>query len=147
MADLIERQAAIDAIRKDMYADKDYMSGLICDGIEDVLKALPSAQPEIMSDGTLHVTVDTDISTIGRVLVSQSGTQFGNMYYADGEEWIPVKERLPEEGNYYLTTVVYPYNGARYMKELYGDKDGFGIFADFHVIAWMPMEPWKGKET
>ena len=49
MAEYIDRQAAIDAIRKDMYADKDYMSALICDGIEDVLKSLPSAnvQPVI----------------------------------------------------------------------------------------------------
>ena len=42
-----------------------------------------AVQPEIMSDGTLHVTADTDISTIGRVLVSQSGTSFGNLYYGD----------------------------------------------------------------
>lgn len=43
MSDYIDRQAAIDAIRKDMYADKDYMSAMICDGIEDVLKSLSSA--------------------------------------------------------------------------------------------------------
>jgi hypothetical protein len=44
--DVISRAAAIDAIRKDMYADKDYMSAVICDGIESVLRGLPSAQPE-----------------------------------------------------------------------------------------------------
>lgn len=48
MSDLISRKAAIDAIRKDMYADKDYMSAMICEGIEDVLNGLPSAQPEII---------------------------------------------------------------------------------------------------
>lgn len=47
MNDLISRQAAIDAIRKDMYADKDYMSAIICEGIENVLNNLPSAQPEL----------------------------------------------------------------------------------------------------
>lgn len=46
MSDLISRQAAIDAIREDMYADRDYMSGLIFEGIEAVLNSLPSAQPE-----------------------------------------------------------------------------------------------------
>ena len=48
MSDLISRQAAIKAIRKDMYADKDYMSAMICEGIEDVLNGLPSADPEII---------------------------------------------------------------------------------------------------
>lgn len=43
MDDLISRQAAIDAIRKDMYADTDYLSSLICDGISDVLNGLPAA--------------------------------------------------------------------------------------------------------
>lgn len=37
---------AMDAIRKDMHADMDYMSAIICDGIEDVLNSLPSADPE-----------------------------------------------------------------------------------------------------
>lgn len=85
MSDLIDRQAAIDAIRKDMYADKDWMSACICDGIENVLNELPSAKPEVQSDGTLSITVDSDISQIRRVLVSQEGTQYGNMYYADAE--------------------------------------------------------------
>lgn len=46
MSDLISRKAAIKAIRKDMYADKDYMSAMICEGIEDVLNGVPSAEPE-----------------------------------------------------------------------------------------------------
>lgn len=45
MIDLISRKAAIKAIRKDMYADKDYMSAMICEGIEDVLNGVPSAEP------------------------------------------------------------------------------------------------------
>lgn len=51
MADLISRQAAIDAIRKDMYADTDYMSDLICVGIADVLNKLPSADVQPVRHG------------------------------------------------------------------------------------------------
>ena len=45
MSDLISRQAALDAIRKDMYVDEDMLSDLICCGIESVLNGLPSAEP------------------------------------------------------------------------------------------------------
>lgn len=46
MSDLISRKAAIKAIRKDMYADKDFMSAMICEGIEYMLNGVPSAEPE-----------------------------------------------------------------------------------------------------
>lgn len=46
MNDLISRKAAIKAIRKDMYADKDFMSAMICEGIEYMLNSVPSAEPE-----------------------------------------------------------------------------------------------------
>ena len=42
-------------------------------------------QPEIMQDGTLKVTVDADIASIGRILLSQAGTQYGGLYYKDAE--------------------------------------------------------------
>lgn len=40
MNDLISRKAAIKAIRKDLHADKDFMSAIICEGIENVLNNL-----------------------------------------------------------------------------------------------------------
>ena len=46
MNETISRKAAIEAIKKDMYADKDYMSAIICEGIENVLNSLPTAEPE-----------------------------------------------------------------------------------------------------
>lgn len=46
MSDLISRKAAIKAIRKDMYADKDFMSAMICEGIEYMLNSVPSAEQE-----------------------------------------------------------------------------------------------------
>lgn len=44
---------------------------------------LPSTQSEITPDGTLKVTVDADIASIGRILLSQAGTQRGRLYYKD----------------------------------------------------------------
>ena len=41
------------------------------------------AEVETLSDGTLHVTVDLDISTISRILLSQNGTHWGELYYSD----------------------------------------------------------------
>ena len=49
------------------------------------IKKLPSAQPEITPDGTLKVTVDADIASIGRILLSQTGTQEGGLYYKDAQ--------------------------------------------------------------
>lgn len=49
---------------------------------------------ELLPDGTLHLFTDTDLSKVDRVWVSQNGTHFGDLYYADGEPkfgvWIPV---------------------------------------------------------
>ena len=40
-------------------------------------------EAKVLSDGTLHVTVDHDISTINRILLSQKGTHWGELYYSD----------------------------------------------------------------
>lgn len=106
--DYISRQAAIDAARKAIWnyhgelfkeinsrEDIDDVIWKIINPVipsaigrcADAINALPSAQPEVQQDGTLSITVDTDISQIRRVLVSQAGTQYGNMYYADAELW------------------------------------------------------------
>lgn len=63
------------------------------------IDAMPTIEPEpikeeLLPDGTLHLFTDTDLSKVDRVLVSQNGTQFGDLYYADGDPkfgmWIPV---------------------------------------------------------
>ena len=93
MADLIDRQAAIDALGKrpalagkcewEMAARKQY------DADRAAIESVPSAQPEqkieeLLPDGTLHLVTDADLSKVGRVLVSQNGTHYGGLYYADG---------------------------------------------------------------
>lgn len=61
-----------------------WQAGWRGDAIES-LKALPSAQPEITPEGTLKVTVDADIANVGRILLSQAGTQRGGLYYKDDQ--------------------------------------------------------------
>lgn len=80
MKDLIDRQAALEALEW-KWAGK---------AAFDAIKALPSAQPEqkneeLLPDGTLLLVTDADLSKVGRVLLSQNGTLYCGLYYADGE--------------------------------------------------------------
>ena len=56
------------------------------------LPVIDLTKEELLPDGTLHLFTDTDLSKVDRVLVSQNGTHFGDLYYADGEpkigKWI-----------------------------------------------------------
>ena len=62
--------------------------------IFDAPEELPSAQPEITPDGTLKVTVDADISKVGRILLSQTGTQYGGLYYKDAQPEITLESAI-----------------------------------------------------
>ena len=86
--DSISRQAAIDAI-DDWWITVDDNRHPV-----SVIKALPSAQPEITPDGTLKVTVDADIASIGRILLSQTGTQYGGLYYKDAQPEITLESAI-----------------------------------------------------
>lgn len=55
------------------------------------ITGMPTIEPEqkvegLLPDGTLHLFTDTDLSKVRRVLVSQNGTHYGDLYYADGEQ-------------------------------------------------------------
>lgn len=92
--DCISRQAAIDAANEwllDCFKvqKQDRSCGLIR-RLEDLL----SAQPDITPDGTLTVSIDADIANVGRILLSQTGTQRGGLYYKDAQpEIIRCKDR------------------------------------------------------
>ena len=88
MADLIDRQAAIDAMCDNCDSSKSVCAHYPCKRFA-AIESVPSAQPEqkieeLLQDGTLHLITDVDLSTVGRVLVSQNGTPYGGLYYADG---------------------------------------------------------------
>ena len=64
--------------------------------------------------------------------------------------WIPVSERLPEEGGDYLTTISFDIGDEEPVREVY--KNFFCILSkkwlyrehDEYVTAWMPLpEPYK----
>lgn len=64
----------------------------------------------------------------------------------NGQNWIPVSERLPEEDGFYLVTV--NYGGAACVHESYFMQcNSRGVHWDYSdVTAWMPMpEHYKGE--
>lgn len=102
---LISMMAAIDAVETIGFDFSD--SGLsaaeieeVCEAIGEVrqewsrrIKRLPSAQPDLTPDGTLNVAVNVDVASVGRILLAQTGTQYGGLYYKDtqSERDIPMK--------------------------------------------------------
>ena len=74
------------------------------------IDAMPTIEPKpikegLLPDGTLHLFTDTDLSKVDRVWVSQNGTHYGDLYYADGEpkigRWInnsPVTQKCNQCG-------------------------------------------------
>lgn len=89
MSDLIDRQAAIDAI-ENAFDRETILNRFVRKIAISAVRLLPSEQPEqkieeLLPDGTLHLSTDADLSKVGRVLVSQNGTHYGGLYYADGE--------------------------------------------------------------
>lgn len=78
------------------------------------------------------------------------------------QRWIPVTEALPEEDGRYLTTngqgwyevasYAHRYSDIDAMYELPQDGGGWYIYDSewgycvySSVVAWMPIEPWKGE--
>lgn len=76
MSDLISRQDAIDVV-KHAWAK----------GLEPTqyIEELPSAQPDLTPDGTLNISVGVDVAKVGRILLTQTGTQEGGLYYKDAQ--------------------------------------------------------------
>ena len=91
--DAISRQAAINALANYIHnIDKVCGMGKLLspddcmDVAKRVLDDLPSVQPEIMPDGTLHITANVDVASIDRILLTQEGTHSGDLYYRDDEK-------------------------------------------------------------
>lgn len=66
--------------------DNSHNEGFTYDQVFFAIDAQPEQKnEELLPDGTLHLFTDADLSKVGRVLVSQNGTHYGALYYADGE--------------------------------------------------------------
>lgn len=55
----------------------------VIDTAKTMVAVMSSAQPEITPDGTLTVSIAADVASVGRILLSQTGTQRGGLYYKD----------------------------------------------------------------
>lgn len=46
---------------------------------------MEDAKPEIMADGTRHITAAVDVANINCILLTQEGTHSGDLYYKDAQ--------------------------------------------------------------
>ena len=99
---------------------------------------------ELVDDYTDHLSIQ-DIHK------ADFAERFADHLIANGvtvQEWISVKDRLPEYGRYLCNVKSMAFRGAFYQAILKYENGGFiedGIYTDF-VTHWMPLpEPPKGE--
>ena len=140
MDDTIRRQAALDAIKKlEKPAPTAQHLSAIFD-CEDIIITLPSAQP---TDAEIQRMQDIEQAALEKAY--ECGKQ-------DAIQWIPCKERLPEDEEEVIVSVHYSGDNA----DDYTASGWYAVAGDFwvvdneaneYVVAWMPLpEPWKGGE-
>ena len=160
MADVIERQVAIDVLDdgaeflRRALDDADIVGverakyewglKLIEEYISD-MKELPSAQPDTVKDLVTIFQNSKDMKLIARDGdLRADRIVLGRMPF----EWIPVSERLPDVD---VPVIVTDYAGG--MKEIevdrcgqYDDSDERFWWSSQNPIAWMPLpESYKGE--
>ena len=165
MGDVIERQAAIDALGHMMDIDG-FRDGWAVSraNVDCMLRALPSAQPEPCGDAVSRQYIldalDEYIEEYGEV------DKEGNhdlKWCAMGEakmvvkeappaqtepQWIPVSERLPEDGTevfVYLFDLPSPF--IAWIEDTRWYTEDFEVERENEPIAWMPIpEPYRAEE-
>lgn len=160
MADLIDRQTAIDRLRQmqreisGSYTNPDPMvvagTAYIGECIE-VLQDIPSCDPALLTDYDLGTK---------RGSVKIPGNMFEALSPAEPvNQWIPCDKELPEIKECFVSDpcLVYCSNGAYGISELKQNIFGEVWFEceeenDYYeglgeVVAWIPLpEPYKGEE-
>lgn len=110
---------------------------------------------------------DMDISQDYKMELLGMVTALGYKHETSVPKWIPCSERLPEEdGDYWVTvdpryvppqyksTDIILWSNGKWMMADYFVLDGEGrkmpeyktVEVDIPIIAWMPIEPWRGEE-
>ena len=131
MDDLISRQQAIDALKTDMAS------------LDHIIKGMSAHDVRLDAYVSQRNQVDCDIDTISNLPPAQPE-----------QRWIPVSERLPEDGDYKPFSY---YEDGAVLFCTKDDKIGFGWCYEStkqwaneddkspgEVIAWMPLpEPYQ----
>ena len=125
MSDLIDRQAAIEALRRAEALTRAFGYH----NVIDTIRELPSVQPEEMA---------RDIATI---IENEKDMR---VILANGQTgWIPVTEALPENGHYYLKCTKYGNVDVDYYWDGFENATKYGE----EIVAWMEKpKPYKGRQ-
>lgn len=176
MNDLISRQAAIDAIDKILPVNPmktEYTQGITCGAAlaMEYVKQLPPADVQEMkwiplespiTDEQWKKIADTDFEHTDRIWFE---TEHGKVEFVKApaqpkQRWIPVNERLPEEGHDVLITKEpFKIKGCEHevikAKRSVDPRSGkiewwspeFGALTNKAVLAWMPLpEPYQEEQ-
>ncbi len=145
MNDCISRQAAIEAVHKTIYGffgivdddseepitKEDERLLIINKAITARIKSLPSAHPLDPCETCLHKGKGWDEEPCDGCTGTESK-------YEPDNGWIPVSERLPNDGD---RVIVQMLNGHICIIEF----SAWGVTN--HLVAWMPLpEPYKEEE-
>ena len=138
MSDLIDRQAALDAIQT-INPEGDSLINSVLGIIELKIFDLPSVQPDIARDIATIIENEKDM----RVISQNAG------------QWIPCSERLPEDDTLMLVNYIDHrpeamdiWIGWHEMENVwYINGEEHSRERGNEVIAWMPLpEPWRGGQ-
>ena len=90
------------------------------------------------------ITSKQEIDTNDRRVLYALSCAMKNRYENDVPKWIPVSERLPEDGKYMVTIHGYTWNGKTFTSVSVAECIGKLWVGNNGVIAWMPLpEPYK----
>lgn len=143
MDDLISRQAAYDTLTEYYHHRTDAQH----EALRDALNRVPAAQQE---KTILTVKCELDDEELRRAIEDVKNAELELIAAQQGQQWIPVSERLPETDGYYLVTIkTFGWNGEQYEDvdiARYERKNGW-LKAD-KCTAWTPLpKPYYGGES
>ena len=117
--------------------------------LAELIKIAESVRMEIIENETA-ISIKFCLEVMKRLVKSGENERMHLLNHIDNLEerlkkrdWIPVSERLPEDGEYILITSIY---GIVDMTHFSRPKNFLG-FATQEIIAWQPLpEPYKESE-